>query len=254
MEWYRPVDPSTVPRTARRAAEEMLAHAKRDLGLSHAINLHWFAASDTPLGEGWNDPVINALNTNFTSGDHRNGLTTDERTIWCRADLTGEETAKTVAHEVRHAWQVAQESWNRPVAGGKDALAFIAAHHPVVRRQRARCTGVRGETERRCTRDRSPSEPGERSGSEGGSVIARVITITFLLAALVAGCSGEEGNTYNAFFYDPDGREEFVGQVKGLSACQRAAGARAAALGINSGWSYICCWQSGGSSCREKHR
>ena len=68
----------------------------------------------------------------------------------------------------------------------------------------------------------------------------------------LGGCDRER-NTYNVFFYYPDGREEFVGQVTGLSACQRAAGGRAAGLGV-SGWSYVCCWESGGSSCKGKHR
>ncbi len=80
-----------------------------------------------------------------------------------------------------------------------------------------------------------------------------------LLAVGLTGCSKEdlEKADFNAYFYYPDNnREEFLGLVRGLSACQSAAGARASSLNMtrSTGWSYICCKKTSSSSCESKHR
>jgi hypothetical protein len=80
-----------------------------------------------------------------------------------------------------------------------------------------------------------------------------------LIAIVLAGCSEEnlERADFNAYFYYPNnGREEFLGQVRGLSACQSAASAKAASLNMNrsSGWSYICCKKTSSSNCESKHK
>jgi hypothetical protein len=70
------------------------------------------------------------------------------------------------------------------------------------------------------------------------------------------GCDPDlEKSDFNAYFYFPDDREEYLGQVTGLSSCQSAAGARAKELNmIDSDWSYICCRITSSSSCASKHR
>jgi predicted small lipoprotein YifL len=88
----------------------------------------------------------------------------------------------------------------------------------------------------------------------------RRVFVALLFAVLMTGgltgC-GEDRPDFNAYFYFPeDNREEFLGLVKGLSACQRAAGARATSLNMSrsSGWSYICCKKTSSSNCESKHR
>jgi hypothetical protein len=80
-----------------------------------------------------------------------------------------------------------------------------------------------------------------------------------LIAGGLVGCGEEdlERAHFNAYFYFPDNnREEFLGLVTGLSACQRAAFARASSLNMSrsSGWSYICCKKTTSSNCETKHK
>ncbi len=82
-------------------------------------------------------------------------------------------------------------------------------------------------------------------------------TASRLLALAVIGSCTEpkETATFNAYFYYPDNREEYLGQLRGLSACQMAAGSRASALGIERAhWGYICCLKTSKSECAEKHK
>lgn len=79
------------------------------------------------------------------------------------------------------------------------------------------------------------------------------------LAAAISGCGEENLETpeYNAYFYYPESqREEYLGLVKGISACQAAAGARARSLNMSSStkWDYICCKKTSSSACESKHR
>lgn len=79
---------------------------------------------------------------------------------------------------------------------------------------------------------------------------------TLVVVALV-GCGEPNLETadFNAYFYFPDGREEHLGEVRGLSACQSAANARAASLDmLEADWSYICCRKTSNSECESKHR
>ena len=64
------------------------------------------------------------------------------------------------------------------------------------------------------------------------------------------------GNSdFNVYFYYPNGKEKYLGQVSGLSACQSAAGSYAARKEVDSStWSYICCRVTNDSSCESKHR
>lgn len=90
----------------------------------------------------------------------------------------------------------------------------------------------------------------------------RVLLVTFSALGL-AGCWEEnlERANFNAIFYYPGdgrsvGREVFLGEVLGLSACQAAASAKAASLNMSRSarWSYICCRKTAQSNCESKHR
>lgn len=72
---------------------------------------------------------------------------------------------------------------------------------------------------------------------------------------LLGSCSQNlESVEFNAYFYYPDDREEFLGTVTGLSSCQIAASAKAKSLGMSSNWSYVCCLKTNSSNCAEKHK
>lgn len=76
---------------------------------------------------------------------------------------------------------------------------------------------------------------------------------------LLAGCNEEnlEKAEFNAYFYYPSSqREEYLGLVRGLSACQAAASNRALSLRMDRsvGWSYICCKKTSQSSCETKYK
>jgi hypothetical protein len=91
----------------------------------------------------------------------------------------------------------------------------------------------------------------------------------YLLAALLtllASCDDgprepTETDVFNVYSYYPkrgseELRGEYLGQVTGISACQRAAPNFAGSKNMNrsDGWSYICCLQTKTSSCAEKHK
>ena len=85
------------------------------------------------------------------------------------------------------------------------------------------------------------------------------LSFAVLMAGGLTGCGEEdlERADFNAYFYYPDNnREEFLGLMTGLSACQRAAAGRATSLNMSrsSGWSYICCKKTSSSSCESKHK
>jgi hypothetical protein len=85
------------------------------------------------------------------------------------------------------------------------------------------------------------------------------IAIVALLPFGLAGCWEEnlEKADFNAYFYHPKNeREEYLGLVRGLSACQKAAWNRASSLNMSrsDGWSYICCKRTSSSSCESKHK
>ena len=61
-----------------------------------------------------------------------------------------------------------------------------------------------------------------------------------------------EHNQYNVLFYKEDGKEVYLGKVKGISNCQRMASSYARQHNMRLDW--ICCLTSGGSFCKEKHR
>lgn len=64
-----------------------------------------------------------------------------------------------------------------------------------------------------------------------------------------------ENSDYNAYFYYPNDREEYLGQVSGLNDCQSVAWEKARTLNmVNSDWSYICCRITRSSACASKHR
>lgn len=90
-----------------------------------------------------------------------------------------------------------------------------------------------------------------------------------VIALALAGCARDEcrehsdfsckriqkGN-YNVHFHHPDGREEYLGQTRGLAYCGRVARGFAASRGLSDGseWSYVCCMRAKGSECYEKHQ
>ena len=64
-----------------------------------------------------------------------------------------------------------------------------------------------------------------------------------------------EDKKFNVYFYYPNGRELHLGVVKGLSACQDSAWAKAQSLRMqNANWSYICCLKTRSSECKSKHK
>jgi hypothetical protein len=84
--------------------------------------------------------------------------------------------------------------------------------------------------------------------------------LALLVVAIALGSCGSEqdleATSFNAYFYYPDnGREEFLGEVYGLSACQMAARSQAQTLNMSTAnWSYICCEITASSSCASKHK
>lgn len=108
-------------------------------------------------------------------------------------------------------------------------------------------------------------------------VTSRRFLISLALAApllAVSGCSADEcrkysdytceqlkRQTYNVYYYDVpketgEERNLFAGQVVGLEACGLAASSFATHLvdERQGEWSYVCCLQTDGSGCAEKHR
>jgi len=58
----------------------------------------------------------------------------------------------------------------------------------------------------------------------------------------------------NAYFYYPNNKEVYLGEMKGASACGDAAYSHASEKNVSGDWSYICCTIRKGSSCYEKIR
>lgn len=84
----------------------------------------------------------------------------------------------------------------------------------------------------------------------------RGLLISLFLVASLSGCDRDlESSSFNVYFYYPDNREEFLGQVTGLSACGSLAHSRAGELKLSSAnWGYVCCLKTNTSECAEKHR
>jgi len=83
----------------------------------------------------------------------------------------------------------------------------------------------------------------------------RNLAMTPLLS--LAACNDQDLSkaTFNAYFYFPDGKEELVAQVTGISACQNATREKARNLGLErERWSYVCCKKTNKSSCESKHK
>lgn len=83
-----------------------------------------------------------------------------------------------------------------------------------------------------------------------------------LTAGVLSACddgphSPSESYRYNAFLYFGEGfrQQLYLGKVRGISACQIAAHNEAKRRRLSPrAYDYICCWESDGSSCREKHK
>lgn len=59
----------------------------------------------------------------------------------------------------------------------------------------------------------------------------------------------------NVYFYHSHGEEVYLGQVTGISQCQKTASQFAINKGIGqSKWDHLCCTVKKGSSCYEKLR
>ena len=75
------------------------------------------------------------------------------------------------------------------------------------------------------------------------------------LVEFIESFGDREYYTYNAYFYDSNEREVYLGVVKGLAACQSSASGYANSTGLsNSEWSYICCRKTSASECASKHK
>ncbi|MEJ2576011.1 MAG: hypothetical protein P8106_04815 [Gammaproteobacteria bacterium] len=61
---------------------------------------------------------------------------------------------------------------------------------------------------------------------------------------------------FNVYFYDADGRQQFVGEVAGLEACRTEARHYARQLGQaeETRWSYVCCRKTRTERCASKHQ
>ena len=89
-----------------------------------------------------------------------------------------------------------------------------------------------------------------------------------LLCVLIAGCGDEcsknsdfsckeiQNAPYNVVFALPDGTQQRIGLVKGLSECGDTARRFAHSKNLlqTNDWGYVCCMQAKGSQCYEKHR
>jgi hypothetical protein len=68
-------------------------------------------------------------------------------------------------------------------------------------------------------------------------------------------CAQIDAAEYNVYFYYPDDREEYIGRVSGLQACQSTASNYASQRQLGAArWGYVCCMITETSSCQEKHR
>lgn len=126
-EFYRPFAGLISP-AALLAAEAMACRVREDLVLLR-LSLRWFVATEKLTPEEWADPVCNGLSARRGGGDGLRGkvLFDVPSVIWCRVGMTPYMTARVVAHEARHSWQMTQEAWATPTQGGLDACEFLAA-------------------------------------------------------------------------------------------------------------------------------
>ena len=95
-------------------------------------------------------------------------------------------------------------------------------------------------------------------------ILILIIFAVFILSACGDECSSYsdfsckqiQNAKYNTYFYFPDGREYYLGEVSGLDACQAEASSFTYEKSgtTNYDWDYICCMKAKGSSCYEKHR
>ena len=68
------------------------------------------------------------------------------------------------------------------------------------------------------------------------------------------GCEKDlEKEKFGVYFYYPNDKEEYLGEVTGLSNCQRAVSSKAFDSNSND-WSYICCLITSSSTCKSKHK
>lgn len=105
-----------------------------------------------------------------------------------------------------------------------------------------------------------------RSVEHRPAPFCRQILLTALGLGVLSGCDSgphvaTEKDRFNVYFYYPadsrsDFREEYLGEVTGISQCQRTAGGFASSKNMtrSTGWSYICCRIANGSSCYDKHK
>lgn len=82
------------------------------------------------------------------------------------------------------------------------------------------------------------------------------LIIGLCFSGLLSGCDKNlESSSFNVYFYYPDNREEFLGQVTGLTACGSLAHSKAGSLNVSSAnWGYVCCLKTNSSVCAEKYR
>lgn len=85
----------------------------------------------------------------------------------------------------------------------------------------------------------------------------KVLIALGLLVVVLTSCETRESARYDVYFWPPSGKEQLIGNVRGLSACQITARNYAAQQNggdANYSWSYICCLNKPHNSCAEKHR
>ena len=80
----------------------------------------------------------------------------------------------------------------------------------------------------------------------------KLLTLIFIL--LLLGCEQDlEKEKFGVYFYYPNDKEEYLGEVIGFSSCQSTASYKAVNSNIDD-WSYICCLITSSSTCESKHK
>jgi hypothetical protein len=84
------------------------------------------------------------------------------------------------------------------------------------------------------------------------------ILMFVILGFISVSCSKNlESERFNVYFYfdgSDSSSEKYLGEVEGLSNCQREARGFASTKGNSDNWDYICCLKDDDSSCKEKHK